>query len=169
MRPPDGDTMTLEHRIAGLFRLDEQGWIRHANPWSFWTRIPLLALITLAIWSRAWIGVWSLVPIGLLALWAWVNPRAFPPPSSMERWVSKAVLGERLWAARDARPVPRHHRRAPVVLSLLALVGVPFLAFGLWKLEIWPVVVGLVLVHVFKLWFLDRMVWLFEDMHDPGY
>jgi len=33
-------------------------------------------------------------------------------------------------------------------------------------LEIWPALLGLVLVMICKLWFVDRMVWLYEDMKD---
>ena len=43
-------------RIADAFGMDDATWARHANPWSAWTRIPILPLLCLAIWGRAWIG-----------------------------------------------------------------------------------------------------------------
>lgn len=30
--------MTLERKIAGIFKLDDENWMRHANPVSVWTR-----------------------------------------------------------------------------------------------------------------------------------
>ena len=64
--------MTVEKRIASAFGLDDEGWARHANPWSGWTRvITTLPLLVAAIWSRAWLGYWSLIAIGV-ALW-WIT------------------------------------------------------------------------------------------------
>ncbi len=33
-------------------------------------------------------------------------------------------------------------------------------------LYLWPPVLGAALVYLGKLWFLDRMAWLYEDMND---
>lgn len=35
---------------------------------------------------------------------------------------------------------------------------------GVYLLESWPTILGTVMVYLGKLWFLDRMVWLWEDM-----
>ena len=35
--------MTLERKIASAFRMDDETWKRHANPWSVWTRNTVLA------------------------------------------------------------------------------------------------------------------------------
>ena len=42
------------------------------------------------------------------------------------------------------------------------------LIWGLWQLDAWPRVMGNVLVILSKLWFLDRMVWIYEDMKDKN-
>jgi hypothetical protein len=55
--------MTLERRLASMFALDDATWMRHANPWSVWSRNTGLPLLILAFWSRTWIGWWSIVPI----------------------------------------------------------------------------------------------------------
>lgn len=38
-------------------------------------------------------------------------------------------------------------------------------------LRIWPLLLGSLVVYAGKLWYLDRMVWLYEDMkdRDPRY
>ena len=156
--------MAYERAMARAFGMDEQTWARHANPWSVWTRNTALPLLALAIWSRAWIGRWSLVAVVLALGWTWLNPRLFAPPRTTRHWASRAVLGERVWLNRDQVPVPAHHRHAPHLLSAVAASGLPFLGWGLVRLELWPLLFGCVLVYAGKLWFLDRMVWLYEDM-----
>ena len=38
------------------------------------------------------------------------------------------------------------------------------LVWGLWVLNSWAVVLGLVITVVCKLWQMDRMVWIYQDM-----
>ena len=138
-------------------------WERHANPWSVWTRFTCLPLLVLAIWSRVWLGWWSLAPIALACLWIWLNPRVFPPPKSTDNWASKGVMGERVFLNRGNVPVPDHHRRWAIALGALSTTGLPPLVWGLWSLDATMTLLGLVLLVLPKVWFVDRMVWLFED------
>jgi hypothetical protein len=157
--------MSLETRLAKTFGLDSaEAWRRHANPWSVYTRIPIPLLLVAAIWSRAWIGWWSLVPIGLVLLWTLGNPRVFPPPRSLDHWASHAVLGETVWAKRSTTAVPKRHRVAPLVLSVISAAGVPFLVWGLVVLDPWITAFGLAVQMAGKVWFLDRMVLLYEEV-----
>lgn len=160
--------MTLERRIAAAFRMDATAWARHANPWSGWTRVPALPLLALAIWSRAWLGWWALVPVAVLLAWLWVNPRLFPPPRDETAWMTRGVLGERLWLARDETPVPVHHRRAPNILSAIGAAGVLLAIGGLAMRAGWVVIAGVAVAMLAKLWFIDRMVWLHQDMTKEG-
>jgi hypothetical protein len=138
-------------------------WDKHANPWSGWSRMSIPPLFVFAVWSRDWIGWWSLALIGLVVLWTWWNPRAFNRPANLENWMSKGVLGERVWLARAQAPVPIHHRHMPHLLAVASGLGLLPLARGLWHLEAWPTLTGLILIMGGKLWFLDRMVWLLAD------
>lgn len=157
--------MTAESRIARAFRLDDEGWARHANPWSGWTRFTTcLPLLVLAIWSRAWLGWWCLVPVALVLLWIWINPRAFAPARDDRAWITKGVLGERFWSGRADYPVPHRHRTLPHVLNLTAVLGVPFVVWGLVALDPWPAAMGMVLIIGGKLWYIHRMALLYEDM-----
>jgi hypothetical protein len=156
--------MTLETRLANVFGLrSEDAWRRHANPWSVYTRIPIPLLLVAAIWSRAWIGWWSLIPIGVVLMWTLVNPRVFSAPRSLDSWASRSVLGETIWARRKDTPLPPRHRVAPVVLSVVSAVGLPFLVWGLIVLDPWITAFGLAVQTAGKLWFLDRMALLYDD------
>ena len=150
--------------MANAMGMNEATWLRHANPWSVWSRSIILPLLALAIWARVWLGWWSLALVLLLAIWTRYNPRAFPAPTSTRSWASRAVMGERVWLARKVTPIPEHHAKAAFVLSSLAGVGMPFVGYGLWELDFWPTFVGVAFIMIFKMWFLDRMVWLFDDM-----
>jgi len=162
--------MTIEQQIASAFHLNDENWMRHANPASVWTRFTVLPLLILAFWSRAWLGWWALIPIALAVAWTFLNPLVFPRARTTTNWASKGVLGERVWASRDNVPVPEHHRRAPNILNALAGIGMILVIWGVIAFSIWPTVTGTVIAVMFKVWYVDRMVWLFEDMkHLPEY
>lgn len=146
--------------------MSDEVWERHANPWSVWTRFACLPLLILAVWSRVWIGGWAW-PASLLAVaFIWLNPRIFGRPPSTDNWASRAVLGERVWLNRHAVAVPAHHRLMPHLLNGVNSVGMVLVIGGLVWLAPWPTLLGTVLVYAGKLWFLDRMVWLYRDMAD---
>jgi hypothetical protein len=155
--------VTLERKLASAMSMDDETWLRHANPWSVWSRASVLPLVILAVWSRAWLGPWAWAAIGVSVAWMWANPRIFRRPKSMQSWAARGVLGERVWLNRDAVPVPSRHRVAPHVLNGVTALGTVCVVWGLITFEIWPTLLGSVLVYCGKLWFLDRMVWLYED------
>jgi hypothetical protein len=157
--------MQIDKAFESGMMMSDATWARHANPWSVYTRIPILPLLAVAIWSRVWIGWWALVPIAVLIAWTFVNPRAFPPPASMDSWASRAVLGERFWLERKRNPIPQHHARWAAGLGVAAALALVPMVWGLWALEPSAALLGAMLAVAFKLWFCDRMVWLCEDMH----
>ena len=162
--------MTVETRIARLFRLTTDNWLRHANPWSVRTRYSVLPLIILAFWSRVWIGWWCIIPVVLSLVWMALNPVFFKKPVTTNTWESKSVLGERVWANRDKVPVPLHHRTLPGVLNGISSLGMLLSVWGIIALSVWPAATGVALAYVGKSWYLDRMVWLYADMkHVPEY
>ena len=156
--------MTLEKQIAKVFNLEGDNWMKHANPWSIWTRFATLPFLVFAIWSRVWIGWYSLIPIIILIIWLVINPTLFKKPKSMDSWGSKAVMGEKYWSERKENPVPKHHKVTIIMLTMMQTVGGIILMIGLWKLEINLTIFGTITVYLSKMWFLDRMVWIFEDM-----
>ncbi len=158
--------MTIEQKIANLFKMDDKTWRRHANPWSVFTRTSALPLIVLAVWSRVWLGWWSIPFIALSILWTWLNPRIFRQPKTTNHWASKGVFGERVWLNRKYVPVPAHLRNFPNILSGVSAVVTLFVVWGVILIDLWPTIFGIVVAILSKYWFLDRMVWLYEDMKD---
>ena len=150
-----------------LMAMDDAAWARHANPWSGLTRFTALPLLALAVWSRVWLGWAALVPVALAAGWVWLNPRLFGPPATRDHWMSRAVLGERVFLEHRGA-VPDHHRRAAHLLTWASVPGLALLAWGLWALWWEGVVFGTVLAMLPKTWFCDRMVWLHDDWVRAG-
>ncbi|MFY2825611.1 DUF6653 family protein [Ruegeria sp. MALMAid1280] len=155
--------MDIAELSARLMGMDDTTWQRHANPWSGWSRMTILPLICLAIWSRIWLGWGALWLVLAVVIWTWLNPRLFGPPQHHDAWMTKGVLGERIWLNRKTAPIPIHHAQVIRLLTFSAALGVAILAIGLWRLELSWVIVGLTLAIGAKLWFLDRMVWLLAD------
>lgn len=157
---------TSERRVAKVFGLEGDKWMRHANPTSVWTRFAILPVLAVAIWSYDWIGWWSLVPTGLVLVFLMINPLLFREPSSTRNWASKAVFGERIWADRNEIDIPPQFSRSkvPTVSTAFQFVGVIGLAYGLIRLDVIAVVSGLLISQLAKSWYLDRMVLLFEEM-----
>ncbi len=156
--------MTLEKRIAKIFKLDGENWMKHTNPWSIWTRFSTLPFLILAVWSRVWIGWYCLIPIAILIVWIIINPTLFKKPKNIDNWGAQAVLGERCWAERKTSPVPKHHSTPVLILTILQTIGGIILIIGLWKLEISLTIMGSITTYMAKMWFLDRMVWIFREM-----
>jgi hypothetical protein len=156
--------MSIEKTIERLFQMSDEVWQKHANPWSVWTRYFCLPLLSLAVWSRIWIGWACLVPTTVVCLWVWLNPRVFWKPNSTDNWASKAVLGERVLLKHPKLEIPRHHRAAIGILKTVIFIGFLLTIYGLAVLHLWLTVLGTVIVILGKTWFLDRMVWLYQDL-----
>ena len=156
--------MTLEKKIARVFNLTDDNWMKHANPWSVGTRYSVLPVIVLAFWSRVWIGWWCLIPAAVSLAWMFFNPVFFKKPRSTRNWASQSVLGERVWMNRKAVPVPDRHKVLPRVLNAVSSVGLLLSIWAVIDLSLWAAVLGVAVTYLGKSWYLDRMVWLYEDM-----
>ncbi len=160
--------MKILNAITQFFGLNDETWMQHSNKWSVWTRFFILPLLAVAIWSHIWIGWYNLVFVGILLFWTWINPRFFGKPKTTKHWASKAVFGERVWLRKNELPIQKHHIRAIAVLNIITGTGLPFVVWGLYELHTWSVLLGLTLVILGKMWFLDRMVWVYEDMKNKS-
>ncbi|MCB1519238.1 MAG: hypothetical protein KDJ37_01540 [Hyphomicrobiaceae bacterium] len=151
--------------------MSDEVWDRHANPWSVWTRVVSLPPLLAAIWSHTSLGWLSLVPLAAVAGWLWLNPRLFPPPASTKSWASRATLGERVWLNRHRIAIPDHHQRVAAILAAAAGAGFVVAVAGAILNDLLLTLLGGVVSWFAKMWFCDRMVWLYDDMKDqePAY
>ena len=133
-------------------------WARHSNPLSGWSRVVGFFVMMYAIYIHNW---WLL---GGVVVFIAVNPLIFPKPKKQTQWMSRAVLGEQIYT------------KGKVLRwdfpTLLNLGNGIFFILGVWGAwyQYWEIAVfGTILSSVFKLWFLDRMVFLYDESNKkPG-
>lgn len=155
-------------RTEAMMGMTPEIWARHANPWSGWTRLTILPLFALAVWSRVWLGWGALVPVVLVLIWTWLNPRIFPRPKRTDNWMSRGVQGEQIWLRHKTAPDLSHHLAVVRQITLLSAAGA--LAYLLGLILLWPglTLTGLCIASLGKLWMLDRMVWVLADVQHSG-
>jgi hypothetical protein len=137
-------------------------WQRHANPWSVWTRFAAIPLLIAAVWSRVWLGWWSLALIALVILWLVLNPFVFRPVLTPRRWAEKGIYGERLWLQEKSR-LPATCGAIQRWLILLGLGGMALIAYGLAMLQVWPTAFGATVLVIAQLWRIDRFSVFYDD------
>ena len=148
-----------------MMSMNDSSWKRHANPISVWTRVVTgLPLTFGAIWSIQSLGYLSIIPLSLTGLWLWLNPRLFPIPKNTDNWASKVTFGERLWLKRTKSSIPKHHRNWILFLSVIAGIGFLMGIVGAYLNILLPTLLGGTISWFGKMWFCDRMVWLYEDL-----
>ncbi|MBO1907532.1 hypothetical protein J4G37_21770 [Microvirga sp. 3-52] len=150
--------------IANLFRMDDEGWRRHANPWSVYTGLAAIPMMILAVWSRAWIGWWSLLPIVGVMLWLFLNPHVFPPVPASHGWAARGIHGERLWLESRGEDLPSSYRRVLRWPAIPGGAGGILLLWGLVELSPWPTSYGATLLILAQLWRIDRLGLLYETI-----
>jgi len=158
--------MNLEKFTSRALKMSDDVWMRHANPWSGWTRFFSLPLLYGAIWSRKWLKWLAVIPVSLVVIWIGINTRVFKKPPSTDNWMSKVTFGERIMAKREEAPVPGHHLPVLKAARLVSSSGALLSIYGLYGLKGWPTFTGMLLVMLGKTWYMDRMVWVYEDMKD---
>lgn len=158
---------TKQNIFTKLMSMDEATWQRHANPWSVWTRVVTgIPVVFFAVWSIKLYGGWSLGIIAISCLWLWLNPRLFPVPKNTNNWGSKATFGERVWLNRSLFPIPAQHQRVALFLLIVTSVGFVVGIVGAYLHLLLPMVCGGIISWFGKMWFCDRMVWLYDEMKD---
>jgi hypothetical protein len=121
-----------------------------------------------AVFSRVWLGWGALGPITLVLIWIWLNPRLFAAPQDLRSWAAQGVLGERVFLRKRAA-ISAHHLRAAHILTAISAFGLLPLIWGLYTLNIWAAFLGAVIVSGAKTWFVDRMVWVWQDFERAGF
>ena len=145
--------------------MTDEVWRRHANPWSVWTRFAAIPAMIAAIWSRTVVGWWALVPVGLVAIWLWLNPRVFPPVTEPRSWAAKGIYGEKLWLEHRKR-IPPEDLAALNRLIPIGIAGFALLTWGLIRLLVWPTVLGAGLIGIAQLLRIDRLGQVWDKTRD---
>jgi hypothetical protein len=141
--------------------MTDEAWRRHANPWSVYTRFAAIPAMILAIWSRAWIGWWALMPVVGVIIWLELNPHVFPGITEPRSWAAKGIYGEWLWL-REPSSVPPGLRAVLRWLLIAALAGIVLVVWGLVQLQLWPTILGATLIFLAQLWRIDRLGLFYE-------
>ena len=129
--------------------LSKSTWKKHANPLSGWSRLLSYPLLFVALWYHNWIA------LAAVAVWFIVNPVIFPEPKSIDNWMSKSVLGEQLWTEKVRTKFPHVFNVFNGVFFIVAL-------YASYQNLFWHVFYSVILSSTFKLWFLDRMVAMYD-------
>lgn len=96
--------------------------------------------------------------LGAVLIWLIINPMVFPKPKTVDNWMSKGVLGEKLYF-QDGRKLKKD---LPTLLNIINVpVFMAFLYFS-WQQAVIPMILAGLLTMVVKFWFIDRMVALVE-------
>ncbi|MCR9123185.1 MAG: hypothetical protein NXH91_13030 [Phyllobacteriaceae bacterium] len=149
-----------------LMAMDDASWARHANPWSAYTRFAGSVPTFLALYSGHWIGWWALVPIAVMAVWTFANPRLWVPPATTTSWAARGVLGERAYLNRKTVPVPAEHVRFANLTTACAIAFMAVAIYGFIAGIFWTAFSGFFAAILAKTWFVDRMAWLWADIKD---
>lgn len=149
--------MRLERLSEKIMGMSEQDWQRHTNPWSGWSRLITLPLLAFSIWSRVWIGPWFYLLLLLSLLWIWINPRLFKIPKNTENWMSKGVLGEKIWLQKKYICVPHSYKYLIRILNTFSALGMIPYIYGLVILNLYLVILGMVIIIISKLYFIHIM------------
>jgi len=127
-------------------------WRRHTNPLSGWSRIIAFFVFPLPIWYHNWFG------LGALLLFFAINPILFSIPKNTNSWMSKSILGEELWTKKGL-----FQKDFPTVLNLFNGLFFFVMIYAAYFKLLEVTFFSTLLSSVFKLWYLDRMVYLYQE------
>ncbi|GAB5466914.1 MAG: hypothetical protein Kapaf2KO_23500 [Candidatus Kapaibacteriales bacterium] len=156
--------MRIYDFAESLMRMDDGVWRRHANPWSVWTRVPIIFPLAAVLYLWPVLGWWTILPVGIIGIWTYLNPRVFGPIDKIGSWSSKGVYGEKIFLAeREKGSISKEHIKVANFLTVLSGISAIAMIIGIVIQDFYLTAIGTLLCWVFKMWFVDRMVWVFED------
>ena len=121
-----------------------------------------IPLIIISVWSRVWIGWWSVLFVAFVALWLWLNPRLFSAARDDSRWMSRGVFGEKLWAERGKLARGYISPLLPILWNVVAGIGALAMIVGLYRLDLVSTLVGGLVAFAAKTAFIGQMVILYD-------
>ena len=127
-------------------------WKKHSNPWSGWTRVAATPFLYHALWLR---NPYYLVAVTIFLA---INPRLFSAPKKTTNWMSKGVIGEKIYTS---ALITKDF--ISTTLCILMALSSSILIYAVWTHDLLLSVLLFVLSMTFKFWYLDRMVFLYEE------
>ncbi|MFH5800590.1 DUF6653 family protein [Haladaptatus sp. CMAA 1911] len=91
MEEPKSNEHSLDSLSGYWRRVKDTLWMRHANPRSGWSRVLVLPLLMCGIYFRR-----PRVVAGAIGF-SVINPVLFSPPTNDDAWMTRVVLGERMY------------------------------------------------------------------------
>lgn len=156
--------LKFDRAIERVMGMTDELWLRHANPWSVWTRIACVPAFALATWSRDWIGAFSLIPVALVVVFLWLNTRIFGPATDLDRWETRAILGEKIWLNRRRVPISQTQQRATALALTGSVAGILPAGLGLIWLDVGLTLLGVVVIVCGQIWFLTLLARLYDEV-----
>jgi hypothetical protein len=96
-----------------------------------------------------------------VVIWLYLNIFIFPPITTPQNWTSKGIYGEKIWLSKRSE-LPKHYDVIQKWLIILGLLGMIFIAIGLYQLHIWMSILGAVILILAQLWRIDRFSTLYD-------
>lgn len=94
----------------------------------------------------------------MLIIFLIINPKLFPKPKHHNAWISRAVLGERLYTKQGL-----FKKDLATFLNYLNGLAVIAAIYYTWTHQL-ELAIGAILISILlKLWFLDKMVYYYEE------
>jgi len=143
--------------------MKQKTWERHANPLSGFTRIISYPLVFLPLWFLSDFladpyPYWYVAVGGIIVIvWFAINPRLFKKPKDYSHYLSRGVLGEKLWT---------EDRKKDSISLILTLTMAPFFFVSIYSCYMqlfWETMFFAAVPFLIKLWFIDRMVFLYDQ------
>lgn len=92
------------------------------------------------------------------------QPRIFGPATDLDRWETRAILGEKIWLNRRRVPIPQTHRRATTLALTGSVAGILPAGLGLIWLDAGLALLGVVVVVCGQIWFLALLARLYDEV-----
>lgn len=81
----------------GLDGVRRAVFVRHSHPLSAWSRFVTTPFLLAPFWAK------KAAVTGVVVAWFAINPVMTPAPEHQERFATRAMLGEEIWAADPGR------------------------------------------------------------------
>ncbi len=132
--------------------LSDTAWEKHSNPWSGWTRTLSMPLLATGFYLHNW---WI---VAITIMWLIINPVFFSKPKKINNWMSKGVLGEKIYT-QDRKYFKKD---LPTLLNASNIFFFTLFIYFSWIQNLEAAILSGILVMVIKFWFIDRMVAVYD-------